>query len=78
MADKHIEIRNPRFIMFEGPDGTNICHIHPGELSYGQFGMLVCDLVRHIAAAFKVEEDDVWAWVDKERRHPTTKVSRPS
>lgn len=78
MAEQHIEIRNPRVIMFEGPDGANICHIHPGELTYQQFAILACDLVRHIAAAFKVAEDDVWAWVDKERRNPTTGITRPS
>ena len=28
--------------------------------------------------AFRVSEDDVWAWVQKERRNPTTEITRPS
>jgi hypothetical protein len=37
--------------------------------------MLIADIVRHIARAFKVREDEVWEWVDKERHHPTTVVA---
>jgi hypothetical protein len=40
--------------------------------------LLVCDLVRHVARAFKIEENDVWEWVDKERRNPTTEITNPS
>ena len=40
--------------------------------------MLICDLVRHAAKAFDVDEDDVWEWVDKERRDPTTPITRLS
>ena len=45
---------------------------------YQHFGLLVVDLVRHVAAAFDVAEDDVWEWVDKERRHPTSPITQHS
>ena len=38
--------------------------------------MAVCDLVRHVAKAFKVEEDAVWQWVDMERHNPTTTIEQ--
>jgi len=38
------------------------------------YGMLIADIVRHIARAFKVHQYEVWEWVDKERHHPTTEV----
>ena len=57
-----------------------VCHIHPSKnaSSHQHYGLIICDLVRHVARAFKVGEDDVWEWVDKERLNPTTKVTRPS
>jgi hypothetical protein len=71
-------IEKPLVIMFE-VDGSIVCHIHPNK-NYGHeaYGLLVCDLVRHVANAFKVEEDAVWHWVDKERDFHTTKISQPS
>jgi hypothetical protein len=42
------------------------------------YGLLIADLVRHVARAFKVGEDAVWEWVDKERGHPTTPITNPS
>ena len=40
-----------------------------------QFGLIVCDTVRHIAKAHGIHEDKVWYWVEKERRHPTTPIT---
>jgi hypothetical protein len=79
MAGKAMKIEKPLVIMFETPDGV-ICHLYPSETanSHRHYGMLVCDLVRHVARAFEVEEQDVWEWVDKERDHPTTDITRPS
>lgn len=37
----------------------------------GAFAIIACDLVRHTAKAFKIKEEEVWAWVDKERNKPT-------
>jgi hypothetical protein len=35
------------------------------------YGILICDLVRHVANAFEVNESAVWEWVDQERNRPT-------
>lgn len=71
-------ISQPLIIMFRQDDGI-VCHIHPTPKDdYRTYGLLVCDLVRHLARAFKVDEDDVWEWVDKERNHPTTAITNPS
>jgi hypothetical protein len=73
--DKPMMIESPLVIMFEH-DGRIICHLHPRETdNYKGYGILMCDLVRHIAKAFKVDEDDVWEWVDKERNNPTSEMS---
>ena len=79
MPDKVIKIEQPLVIMFEDK-GSVVCHIHPSERakSHREYGLLICDLVRHGARAFEVEEDAVWEWVDKERRRPTTAITRPS
>ena len=75
MANKEMVIEQPLAIMFEA-DGGIVCHIQPSEIasSHEPYGQLICDLVRHVARAFKVDEAEVWKWVDKERRHPTTDV----
>jgi hypothetical protein len=49
-----------------------VCQIcSPANYSFEAYGILVCNLVRHVAEAFEVNESDVWEWVDKERFHPT-------
>jgi hypothetical protein len=80
MANKPIRIESPLVIMFEAPEGGVVCHIHPSATanSHEHYGLLICDLVRHVARAFKVEERDVWEWVDKERDRPTSDITRPS
>jgi hypothetical protein len=80
MAQKPMRIENPLVIIFEGSGGEVICHIHPSKnaKSHQHYGLIVCDLVRHVARAFKVDEKEVWEWVDKERHNPTTKVTNPS
>jgi len=77
-TEQPMTITAPLVIMFEC-DGKIVCHIHPRpQDSHKSYGLLVCDLVRHLAGAFKVDEDDVWEWVDKERHHHTTKIIQPS
>lgn len=68
----------PLVIMFEEGDGGVVCHIHPKE-GYGHqhYGILICDLVRNVADAFGVKEDEVWKWVDKERHHHTSDITHP-
>ena len=72
-------IEKPRVVMFE-QDGKVVCHLHQSTMadSHSDYGLLICDLVRHVASAFEVDEDDVWEWVDKERYHHTTEITRPS
>src|SRR5437764_11662621 len=74
------KIANPLLIMFADQRGEVVCHLHPSEHcpTHESYGLLIADLVRHVARAFKVSEDDVWEWVDKERHHPTTKIVTPS
>jgi hypothetical protein len=73
----------PLIIMFQVPGEKGVtCHIYPtkpgedGWSDYMHYGILICDLVRYVAGAFNVTEDDVWEWVDKERRRgPTAKIT---
>jgi hypothetical protein len=72
---KSFEIKNPILIVFGDDEGKLITRIHrPEGWSHKHYGMLMADIVRHVARAFEVREDDVWEWVDKERDHPTTEV----
>jgi hypothetical protein len=69
-------IENPLIIVFKEGD-KNIFRIDNREDDGHQgYGLLICDLVRHVAKAFKVDEDDVWRWVDGERYHPTTEITQ--
>jgi hypothetical protein len=71
-------LEDPLVVMFQ-QDGQLICHIHPAKgVDHRHYGVAICDLVRHVARAFKVEEAEVWEWVDKERRSPTSDIARPS
>lgn len=67
-----IEIDDPHFVVFtrDGELETDIL-VKKGE-SYRTFAMMVADVVRHIANAFKVDEKFIWLWVDKERYKPTS------
>lgn len=71
-----VAIENPLIIMYKIASGDINCHLYTEGYSYEHYGMLVCDLVRHIAASFQVKEDAVWEWVDKERHHNTTDIMR--
>ena len=75
MKNEPFIIEQPLVIMFKQKDEV-ICHIHPSkEDNYQMYGMLICDLVRHTANAFKVTEDAIWEWVELERNKPTTKIT---
>ena len=65
----------PYIIMFKNEKGGISCHIYPKDYTYEMYGMLICDLVRNVANAFDVKENDVWEWVDKERFHHTTDIT---
>jgi hypothetical protein len=74
-TEKPLMIESPLVMMFE-QDKKIVCHIHPGNKNHTHYGLLICDLVRHVARAFKVDEDEVWEWVDKERRKPTSEIEQ--
>src|SRR5436305_14022840 len=71
------KIENPLVIMFADKSGDVQCHIYPSERcpTHEEYGLLVADLVRHVARAVNVREEVVWGWVDKERRHSTTAIT---
>jgi hypothetical protein len=72
-------VKSPLVIMFENDQGGVTCHIHPAKnYKYQDYGLLICDLVRHVAKAYKVNESKVWEWVDKERYNPTTEIQQAS
>lgn len=54
-------------------DGKTVTELNL-RYDYRAFGLLICDIVRHVANALKVNEDAVWEWVDKERACPTTPI----
>lgn len=71
-APKKIEVGNPLVIMFQNASGSTETHIHPPfDWTHEHYGLLIADLVRHVAATYHVHENRVWEWVEKERRHPT-------
>ena len=66
-------VKNPYIIVYEGPNGDSITELYvPEDWDEGHYGLMICDIVRHVAIAFKVPEAAVWEWVERERKHPTT------
>lgn len=72
---KMLEVSNPFLAVYE-VDGKLRCMIHPSGSadSYMAYGLIVADIVRHVAIAFRVDEEAVWRWVEKERKNPTTAI----
>lgn len=71
-------IESPLVIMFRH-DTDLICKVHrPHDLKWEAYGLVVADLVRHIALAANIDEAVVWSWVDQERENPTAKPERAS
>jgi len=71
--EKEMQIENPLIIVYED-DKKIVTHIHSVGYTYAEYGIVITDIVRHVANAFKVHENDVWEWVDKERYHQTSPV----
>ena len=69
-----MKIEKPLIICFENSEGNVQTHLYPAERSYEQYGILIADVVRHVANAFKIHEDEVWKWVEKERYRQTSPV----
>jgi len=78
MVKDQMLIEDPLVIVFRAPSGEVVTRIHrPSNFDHTHYGILVCDLVRHIARAMKVDEETIWEIVDKERASPTSEV-RPA
>jgi hypothetical protein len=69
-------VKQPLILMFlDDKDDVTCQLIPPPGYGYDAFGLLICDLIRHVARLFKVDEKDVFKWIEIERRKPTTKIS---
>jgi hypothetical protein len=66
-----MKIADPWVVVFD-QDGQVQTHLHTDGRTHEQYGILIADLVRHVANAFSVREAEVWKWVDKERYHQTS------
>lgn len=74
-----MRIESPLVIMFQDDAKNVITHIHPPKgWTHSHYGLLICDLVRHVAGALKVPEQSVWEWIEAEREKPTTDIKNPS
>ena len=73
-----MQINKPLILLFE-QDGSLVCHLWPrADDTYEGYGLMICDLIRHVAAHFKVDEADVMRWVEREYQKPTTTIRQPS
>ena len=72
--EKGMRIEKPLIIVFE-QNGQITTHLYPDKYSYDAYGLIITDVVRHIADMFDVHENKVWEWVDKERNKPTTQLN---
>ena len=71
-------ITQPLIILFEH-EGNLVCHLHPRQHdTYEGYGLMICDLIRHVARNFDVSEHDVFEWVKREYHKPTTELTRAS
>lgn len=74
MSDATI-INQPWIIVYQADDGKMITGLHPPESAdYEQYGLLIADVIRHVARMYDVDEFDVFRWVEKEIDKPTTKI----
>jgi len=53
-----LKIKDPYVIVFES-DGQIQTRLYPGSWGYKEYGILIADLVRHVANAFHVHETEV-------------------
>ena len=66
-----MKIKDPLIIVFENDQNIQT-RLYPGARGYKEYGILIADVVRHVANAFQGHENDVWEWVEKERYNPTS------
>jgi hypothetical protein len=80
MADEQqIPIINPWLIVHQ-PNGKGgsmeTILAGPADGSHEKFGLVIADVIRHVANAYGVDEADVLEWVHREMDNPTTEVKR--
>lgn len=79
-APARMAISAPYVIVFEA-EGSTQYHFHPPKEVAGNqgkgimfYGMLMSDIVRHVAQMYEVPPDTIWQAVDMERQAPTGNV----
>ncbi len=73
-----MEINKPWIIVHEPADGGDLETIlaGPEDCNYRHFGLAICDVIRHVANRFDVDEAEVFSWVQREMDDPTTPTQR--
>lgn len=74
-----IPIINPWVIVHQpGGLGSPIETIlgEPPNANHKQYGLLIADLIRHVAKAYDIDEANVFEWVQKEMDNPTSPITR--
>ena len=75
IADETAQIKPTLFVeITRRPDRKMETRIGMNDINPAEFGMLLCDILRHGAKAFKIEDELIWEWVDRERNNPTTPI----
>lgn len=69
-------VKNPLILVYTNENNVEVCQIHPrDDLDHRHFGILICDVVRHVAKCFEVNEQEVWDYVELERKRPSTTIT---
>ena len=78
-TEQQMPIINPWVIVHQ-PDGEGggleTILAGPPDGNYRQFGIVIADIIRHVANAYDVDEADVLEWVHREMDSPTTEIKR--
>lgn len=72
-------IINPWIVVHQpGGEGSGMETILAGrpDSTHRSFGLVIADIIRHVAIAYAVDEADVLEWVHREIDSPTTDIKR--
>ena len=75
MTDGIIPIVDPWIIVHQPEDKLETILAGPPDTNYERFGIVIADVIRHVANRFNVEEADVMNWVNREIDDPTTELT---
>lgn len=77
MSDETYTVKDPYFVMFRNEANQAECHIGgPDDTGLPVYGILVADLIRHLAIAHGVEVEAVMAHVMLELARPSAVITR--